>query len=133
MAGIHSFGYLLIELPAIVFKRVIKMDKEYVTWLGSLKVGDRVIVKSEGVYGDRVVSKVTKITPTGLHRVEGVTGLFRNGVVPSKNWGGSYSLLEPTAERIDAINLIKMRTFLKNVVWDKIDDDVVRRIWKMVK
>lgn len=111
------------------------MDKPYKGWLEGLKVGDQVIVSTyEFGHATHMPSEVVKITPTGGLRIKGYTSrLFKNGKVPPSAYSSSYALLEPTPEIVDKINLSRMRGYLKNVVWDKVDDDVVKQVRELLR
>lgn len=111
------------------------MDEPYKKWLTSLEVGDTVIV-SAGGFGCTTYtpSKITKVTPKGGLRVKGYTGiLFKNGHVSSRGRDASYTLREPTNELVDSINLSRMRKYLSNVDWGKVDGGIVRQVRELLR
>ena len=106
-------------------------DKRYKEWLAGLKVGDSVIVLGQARY---TPSKVIKVTPNGGLRIKGYTSrMFKRGMVPATEQDTSYTLCEPTKELIDIINVSRMRSYLKNAKWDKIDDYIVKRVRELLR
>lgn len=107
-------------------------DEHYKQWLKNLKVGDRVVV-AERALGEKLrVSQVDKVTPKGSHRVNGYTGLFKNGVILSRGWSISYYLREPTNELLESIRMTTIRWKLKSVNWNEFDDMIVNSVWSLV-
>ena len=109
-------------------------DKQYKEWLAGLKVGDKVIVDSGGCGKYRYdLSEVMKVTPAHGLRIKRYTSrLFKNGRVPATEYDTPYKLLEPVDEIICTIELSLARSHLNAVDWDDVNDDIVRRVKKLV-
>jgi len=108
--------------------------QRFENWLKNLKVGDTVVMRADDVVSTSYhVSEVVKVTPKGGIRIKGYKSiLFRNGTA---HWDSYhfYRLLEPTDELLDKIKLINIRRRIKSIDWSKIDDDVVKDVWELVR
>lgn len=70
-------------------------------WLKSLKVGDKIIVDSTGLYGiGERLHTVEKITPSGQIKVTGYDSKFKNSQMLG-NW--RFQLVKWTREKEEAI------------------------------
>ena len=108
--------------------------QHYEDWLKNLKVGDTVVVEGVDIASTSYyISKVVKVTPKGGIRIDGYrSALFRNGTAHIDSYH-FYYLREPTDELLDKIKLINIRRRIKSIDWSKVDDDIVKDVWELVR
>ena len=91
--------------------------REDVSWLKDLKPGDEVAIDNSGIWHRNyyVISKVTKITPTGRIKLENGRQFFKNGM----EIGGS-SYFSPLRQITPEIReFIKRRELLGKLKFEK--------------
>lgn len=99
-------------------------------WLKSLKVGDKIIVDSTGLYGSgESVHTVEKITPSWQIKVSGYDSKFKNGQMLG-NW--RFKLVKWTNEKEEAIKYgcanRAMASQLLKYDFTKLNNDKLSRI-----
>ena len=106
------------------------MDEHYKQWLNGLNVGDEVVVEQPSYRFRYYLTTVSEVTPTGTWAKGFPSVLFSDGECLIGRF--KYSLLEPTNELLDKINLINNRRRLESTNWSEVDDDVVMDVSDLV-